>query len=85
MKNEKIKDRIPHCERRPFTMQNTAFRNAKGHVLPTRWLSAVCALLLGVLSYAPACAQERTGDNGDGCGSTCPTPTSSAWAATTTW
>ena len=66
MKNEKIKGRIPHCERRPFTIQNTAFRSAKGHVLPTRWLSAVCALLLGMLSYAPACGQERTGDNGDG-------------------
>lgn len=66
MKNEKIKGRIPHCERRPFTMQNTAFRSAKGHVSPTRWLSAVCALMLGMLSYVPACGQERTGDNGDG-------------------
>ena len=55
-----------HAERPCFTLRKAVFRTPKGHELPTRWLSAVCAWLLIALASAPACAQERSGDLGDG-------------------
>lgn len=55
-----------HDERPRFTPRKAAFRAPKGHLLPTRWLSAVCALLSVMLTFAPTCAQERSGDLGDG-------------------
>ena len=55
-----------HDERPCFTLRKAVFRTPKGHLSPTRWLSAVCAWLLIALASAPACAQERSGDLGDG-------------------
>ena len=55
-----------HDERPRFTLRKATFRTPKGHLLPTRWLSAVSALLSTMLTLAPACAQERSGDLGDG-------------------
>ena len=55
-----------HGERPSFTMRKLTFCSVKGKLLLTRWLSAVCVALPMALWMAPARAQERAGDNGDG-------------------
>ena len=62
----KTNNGLLHGERPCFTLRKATFRTPKGHLLPTRWLSAVCTLLLVVSFFAPTCAQELSGDLGDG-------------------